>query len=333
MILRLIELTIILAPSVLAYSLPVYGTKRYGRTNQQYQYQYQNPSNSYSSYRIVPIGYYKNPYAPSNYHTYPLPYYYPKVYQHPLPYNYYQDHNGYSYYDYSDPDGDYAQEPDNYDEASNAEDANGAFLNNLILAQMYRDNYDDYDEAFAKIEELGRPPVVDETVEQLQQLQKHRGNAHWAQPEASDASAVDRQQRKNKQRKPKKVGEKKSKRAEEGELYSERKPVRKLVSTTPKPTDEMSGGQKEQFEVRPATPVRHAFSDQVMDMMARNEQEHQERNQRSPSVYDTIKHLLDMEKSLENNRDKAEMRPAMKKRIITPEESLTRQLSVLKKAQ
>lgn len=56
-------------------------------------------------------------------------------------------------------------------------------------------------------------------------------------------------------------------------------------------------GQKEVVLVRPATPVRRPFSEPVMQLLQRTHQ--QPERKRTPSVYDTIKHLLEMEKSLE----------------------------------
>lgn len=355
--LPLLQLIVIFQTSeILAYSLPIYGTKRYGRTNQRSSTTSYDP---YSSYQVVPryvdpVSYYKNPYTDtyhSNYYypqdTYPMPYYYPKVYR-PLPY-YYQEHSswpnqGYAaYYDYNDPTEDYLQDTERDDreltqpighesyyedipEDSNMEDVNAAFLQNLILTQMYQDsvnnkltpdNYDDYDETFAKLEELSKKPThapEDETVRELKQLQKatrekenkknKNNNVHWAQANQGQES---RQQRKNRQRKQKQETKRGALNTnelplpvQEGSIYSERKPVIKYTSSTVAPSTDASvkdsRGQKEQFEVRPATPVRHAFSSPVLTMMSRSDQE----RKRAPSVYDTIKHLLDMEKSLEN---------------------------------
>lgn len=68
------------------------------------------------------------------------------------------------------------------------------------------------------------------------------------------------------------------------------------VSTT-KDTEKVSrGGQKEVVLMRPATPVRRPFSEPVMELLAKqNEVE----RKRTPTVYETIKRLLEMEKSLE----------------------------------
>ncbi|XP_057672474.1 uncharacterized protein LOC130904006 [Diorhabda carinulata] len=394
-LLRLLQLIVILhTTETFSYSLPIYGTKRYGRSNQHTSVSSYDP---YSSYQSVvphhypePINYYKMyPYSDS-YHSsyyypqqsYPLPYYVPskyKIYQPVFPY-YYQEHwpsQSYAaYYDYNDPDEVFQgmereDREENqpighesyYEDASddsNMDDVNAAFLQNLILTQMYQDslnnkphtdNYDDYDEAFAKIEEMNRRPThtpEDETVRELKQLQKvnrerenkkpRNNNIHWAQ-----SNQDNKRQRKNRQRKQKieKQEEKRSKftpnellvPTEDTAIYSERKPIVKMIPTTQASTATTQSiaqtGQKEEFQMRPATPVRHAFAAPLLTMMSRSNEE----RKRTPSVYDTIKHLLDMEKSFELNQQNSDLRPAMKKRIITSEESLTRQLSVLKKAQ
>lgn len=74
------------------------------------------------------------------------------------------------------------------------------------------------------------------------------------------------------------------------------------ISTTigPKSTTDYSPkrntrGQKEEVLMRPATPVRHSISTPVLTVM-----KDQPERKREPSVYDTIKHMLDIEKSLEN---------------------------------
>lgn len=56
------------------------------------------------------------------------------------------------------------------------------------------------------------------------------------------------------------------------------------------------GGQKEVVMMRPATPVRRPFSEPVMKLL---EKQGGPERKRTPSVYDTIKHMLEMEKSLE----------------------------------
>uniref|UniRef100_A0A6P7GK81 Uncharacterized protein LOC114339886 n=1 Tax=Diabrotica virgifera virgifera TaxID=50390 RepID=A0A6P7GK81_DIAVI len=256
-ILPLLQLVVLFQTTeILSYALPVYGTKRYGRNNQHAS------TSSYDSYpyqTVVPqhytepVSYYKlYPYS-DTYHSsyyyphqsYPLPYYVPskyKIYQPILPY-YYQEHwpsqTYSSYYDYSDPD-DFLQETGREEreetqpighesyyedtaEDSNMDDVNAAFLQNLILTQMYQDSlnnkvnadaYDDYDETFAKIEELSKKPTrvpEDENVRELKQLQKaarengnkknkQNNNVHWAQANNDHDS---KQQRRNKQRKQK----------------------------------------------------------------------------------------------------------------------------------
>lgn len=72
-----------------------------------------------------------------------------------------------------------------------------------------------------------------------------------------------------------------------------------MPPTTAAPAARVFRGQKEVIMMRPATAVRQPFSKPVMKLLA--EQGASERK-RNPSVYDTIKHMLQMEKSLEKVR-------------------------------
>ncbi|XP_045479118.1 uncharacterized protein LOC123684060 [Harmonia axyridis] len=109
-------------------------------------------------------------------------------------------------------------------------------------------------------------------------------------------------------------------------------PVIKVpASTTVQPVSlepkKIMRGQKEEVMMRPATPVRHPFSAPIMNVVVSNDEW-----KRSPSVFDTLKRMLEMEKSLKN-KYREDLRPPMKKRIVSDEDSLTHQLSVLKKSQ
>lgn len=68
------------------------------------------------------------------------------------------------------------------------------------------------------------------------------------------------------------------------------------TTSTEQPARDVRGGQKEVVLMRPATPVRRPFSEPVMELLA---QQGGPERKRTPSVYDTIKHLLEMEKNLE----------------------------------
>lgn len=289
-----------------------------------------------------PVNYYKvYPYSdnyPSDYYypqdSYPM--YYPprtskyEVYQAVLPYYYQEPYTRPSYnYGYEDPLIDLQDEVqeaereereeaqpighesfyENDDESSDRDgsyaDINAAFLQNLILSQMYQDSldnqkqsydgYNDYDESYGRSDEV-KPkttyPAEDENVRELKQLPKQGKN---------------RQLRKQKQRKQNQQKQQKEEKRSSDYLpdsyqgtmvYADRKPIMKLEpssSTTEIPKNEVKG-QKEEFQMRPATPVRHPFASPVLAMMTNTEKE----KKRTPSVYDTIKHMLDMEKSLEN---------------------------------
>lgn len=85
--------------------------------------------------------------------------------------------------------------------------------------------------------------------------------------------------------------------------FSARKNGKNQVGSTQAPlgttaaSKDLRGGQKEVVLMRPATPVRRPFSEPVMEMLSK--QNDIPERKRNPSVYDTIKHLLEMEKSLE----------------------------------
>ncbi|XP_023030138.2 uncharacterized protein [Leptinotarsa decemlineata] len=317
-----------------------------------------------------------------------------EIYQAVLPY-YYQDvplpRQAYSgYYDYSDPVVDvqdellqeaereereetqpighesyYENDGDNFGDEASVDDINAAFLQNLIMTQMYQDSlengkkapadvYGDYDEDYSKVptelDDVNQQPTRvadDEAVKELKQLQKANrkdqyrnrdskgSDNHWTQKNQ------EKKQRRNRQRKQKQEDKRSNVNSndipfspEDVLVYYDRKPVIK-VGTTKSPSTTTTGaperesrGQKEEFQMRPATPVRNPFAGPVLAMMANDGE-----RKRTPSVYDTIKRLLDMEKSMENSQAENAIRPSMKKRIITPEENLTRQLTVLKKAQ
>ncbi|XP_008192531.2 uncharacterized protein LOC103312793 isoform X1 [Tribolium castaneum] len=366
--LLLLEVIVILFSPSLSY--PVYGTKRYGRSSGQ-------RVSSWAPYQMVrtqryPVNYYElYPYSqgyPDDYYpqeTYPV--YYPpartskyEVYQAVLPY-YYGDHimtrPNYGYYD-TDPldiQEEMMQEAEREEREEaqpighellyenedpneeNLDDVNAAFLQNLIMSQMYKealdnqkDYYDDYypNEEYGKWEDIpkqkSRYSQEDEDVRELKQLVKSKNKPnlneiHWFQH--GNFRKQKEQQSKNSF-------------TEKRDKTFDRKPVNKLTTTTPPPPATSlepkrdARGQKEEVLMRPATPVRHPFSSPVLEMMSKDDE-----RKRTPSVYDTIKHMLDMEKSLENKYGADEIRPHMKKRIIASEESLTHQLSVLKKGQ
>lgn len=313
-----------------------------------------------------PVNYYDiYPYA-QNYEDYyypqeSYPMYYPartskyEVYQAVLPYYYGErpvSGPGYGYYGHgdNDPVGDlqeemlqeaereereesqpigqemlYENEGSNSDDS--LDDANAAFLQNLIMSQMYKDAidnqkdyydpnpYSEYYSEDSKWEDSAIEPKQnyrqeDEDVRELKQLTKLKNNKqetddiHWFQngkyknqnkwdgkraiinPIAFKKEEFDESQK-------------------DSVAFTSRKPSVKSTSstssttsapTTSEPSKNNVSGQKEEVLARPATPVRHPFSAPVLDMLTKNEEDHK----RTPSVYDTIKHMLDMEKDLEN---------------------------------
>ncbi|XP_076273061.1 uncharacterized protein LOC143204416 [Rhynchophorus ferrugineus] len=296
------------------------------------------------------------------------------IYQTNLPY-YYADiqpsRSKYDYYNYMDPTvndqnrlvQDYEREQRersqpigheiqyendlNSDADVSIDDTNAAFLNNLISDQLYQRSYQPYnskntyyeqdpydytaDEADAitfpsKWDDIPYDPpinVEDEDVKELKELPKKQKQRK---------ARKQRKQRQNKYVKEADI----SKRSDDIVVYTDRKPVVKDVIITEAPTTTTesprrnSRGQKEEVLMRPATPVRHPFSESILDMFSQ-----QEERKRSPSVYDTIRHMLEMEKKYDEIRPtrSEDIGEAKKKRIISSEDSLTKQLSVLKKAQ
>lgn len=270
---------------------------------------------------------------------------------------------------------------ENDDAEENLDDVNAAFLQNLIMSQMYKDAsnkqkdyYDQYSNTDYYYDEdnYGKwddTPILskqayqeDENVRELKQLVKpQRQEIYNLQkgPSTEDRLNLFRKENKNKNRKMKdaekhswdnKRSFNKNRAIENDSIgsvryalndppHNDRKAISKTTSppaitstTVPKmtstsPKRESRKGQKEEVLMRPATPIKNPFSSKVLEMMKEPERK------REPSVYDTIKHMLDVEKSLENSYRANEMKSPMRKRIITDEDSLIQQLSLLKKAQ
>lgn len=331
----ILNLMVILLSPTLSY--PVYGTKRYGRSASQHvsswsPYQMMQPQRyPVSYYELYPYGQtYADDYYPQE--SYPL--YYPpartskyEVYQAVLPYYYYNDQMltrpNYGYYD-NDPTVDLQEEMiqeaereeredaqpighellyENEDQTDeNLDDVNAAFLQNLIMSQMYKESLDnhknyyddyytgeDYDKWQDNPKQKSHYVQEDKDVRELKQLVKAKSNPkmddiHWFKHN-NFRNQKDNQYENN----------------YENKRNSYRKKLVKLTTTTSTPDKNTFApkrdirGQKEEVLMRPATPVRHPFSNSVMEMMSKDDD-----RKRSSSVYDTIKHMLDMEKSLEN---------------------------------
>lgn len=301
------------------------------------------PVSYYELYPSYSQNYPEDYYYPQE--NYPL--YYPahtskyEVYQAVLPYYYNErpnSRNNYGYYGYGDnneqtdfqdelmqaaareereesqPIGqEMLYENDNSNSDDSIDDVNAAFLQNLIMSQMYKDavdNQKDYyeptarsdyyantDDAFGKWETAPVEPKQsyrqeDEDVRELKQLARAKDNKedtesiHWFQ---------------NRKYKNQKNENWEAKRATIEINSLKEKSQQSTTSTTiaPTTTDQTKSqinGQKEEVLARPATPVRHPFSAPVLDMMSKTEEDHK----RNPSVYDTIKRMLDMEKNIEN---------------------------------
>ncbi|XP_060531784.1 uncharacterized protein LOC132705303 [Cylas formicarius] len=244
-------------------------------------------------------------------------------------------------------------ENDYNNDDQNIEDINEAFVQNLVASQMYDDTsnvrnyYDpysfDYDDAlnlnsndYLKWDDAPYDRPVskeDEDVKELKDLTKQRKNKKHKQRQTKDNSDENihwfqESNFRNQYQNPTKRAQ-----LQNAVVYTDRKPIVKVVPTTEQSVATTGApkrdtrGQKEEVLMRPATPVRHPFSNSVLDMISKQDGE----RKRSPSVYDTIKHMLEVEKSYEENQPKEEIRPTMRKRIISSEDSLTKQLTLLKK--
>lgn len=324
-------------------SVPIYGTKRYGQSY------HVTPYHSMVRTTRYPVGYYDNYPSASNYDDYyyqdGFPLYYPRtskyeVYQAVMPY-YYEERPvsaaryGYNYYGYDDPVVDLQEEmiqeaereqredaqpighevmyENDYDEdPDEADDTKVAFLQNLILTQMYNDQqreddgydtmYDSYDDyrRYDDATDLPYRQQEDKDVDDLKQLAREQNKPKPYRKQKQNNHVPQWYNNKPSQKTVANVYNPEAKRGNkqhDRKNFVDRKPIL-VVPTTIQPALETSTkreGQKEIVMMRPATPVRNPFSNQVLEMMTKNDNK-----KRTPSVYDTIKKMLEMEKSLEN---------------------------------
>lgn len=332
-----------------ASAYPVYGTKRYGRSSVggwgvplSYQQLLGYPVNYNDLYQYNQ-NYPDDYYYPQDSLSYPV--YYPpartskyEVYQAVLPY-YYSESSmprpRYAYYGYggnkdplvdleeevleeervereeSQPIGQETYYENDSTSSEDVEDVNAAFLQNLIMSEMYKNAldkhrklYSDSDDSYGKWEEFPIEPKQDyyqedDDVKELKQLTKARPQKPTAEERLR--SFQGKNQNKKTSNKNKNMWNNwENKRALFQSNLGERKTLLKIESTPLPTTLEPSTtttpkrdvrGQKEEVLMRPATPVRHPFSE--FNLISDGQRK------RTPSVYDTIKHLLDMERNLE----------------------------------
>lgn len=190
----------------------------------------------------------------------------------------------------------------------NLDDEKATFVEDLVMSQLYKNALNDpkaYDSSYytdyypindGSLGKWADTPVEpqqsysqeDEDVKELKQLAKPKSkqnqDVHWF---------------KSKKFRNQNSWEKKSYSDLEDQIAEIRLPEQVPTSIAPPTTTEVKGqqsGQKEEMLARPATPVRRPYSTPMMQIVSKAEDE----RKRSPSVYDTIKHMLDMEKNLEN---------------------------------
>lgn len=209
------------------------------------------------------------------------------------------------------------------------DDVNAAFLQNLIMSEMYKNAmnkqnlnyYKGYspevdlstEDSYGKWEEYPTEPhpkyyQEDEDVKELKQLSKSRyeKEKEILKPTNEDRITLFQQGKANPQNKKMNKNNyywnnSDNKRGYFQWPYSEaqKQPSSTTSATTQTPITTTTTpavkvdtrGQKEEVLMRPATPVRHPFSD--LNMLIEGERK------RTPSVYETIKHMLDMEKNLD----------------------------------
>lgn len=195
----------------------------------------------------------------------------------------------------------------NTDSDGTLDETSAAFLNNLMMQQMYQDNLRGknspsqyYEQSDYPNTDFSNPDSEDIQVNKWNDVPYDRP-VHFDDEEVKELKELPKKQkegRKNRQRKQRKL-KNNEKRSEDVVVFTDRKPVVKDVveSSTSLPIDETrrnTRGQKEEVMMRPATPVRHPFSESILNMLNQ-----QEERKRSPSVYDKIRHILEMEKNEE----------------------------------
>lgn len=206
------------------------------------------------------------------------------------------------------------------------DDVNAAFLQNLIMTEMYKNAvnkqnqnlYKGYgpeldlstEDSYGKWEDYPAEPhpkyyQEDEDVRELKQLSSARYQKEKpAKPSTEDRlnlfqPANDRKQNKKTMNKndyywnnsENKRGLAPKRSLAQKQVVAATTASTSAPSTTTAPVKVDTRGQKEEVLMRPATPVRHPFSD--LNMLIEGERK------RTPSVYDTIKHMLEMEKNLD----------------------------------
>ncbi|XP_018326801.1 uncharacterized protein LOC108738071 [Agrilus planipennis] len=353
--------------------------------NQEFAEEYYYPQDSSSSYPV----YYPPP-RTSRYEVYQavMPYYYgesPVI--RPSNYGYYgYNRNGEPFENLEDemiqeaereerersqPIGQEVLYENDNDAEGNFDDVNAAFLQNLIMSQMYKDslqapktyyeqtpnidyNSEDSKERWGDLKDI---PLVntdshqeDEDVKELKQLadpqerfskQKVNSNIspeeryNWLKSESNTRGSMKDRKFDNfaKQIKRNSVSRKYADSTSDDEFA---KPEKNRVfssgaalSVTPTQSTQHKyvQGQKEEVLARPASSNWQGFIAQSTNSVVT----HKNDKKRAPSVYDTIKRMLDMEKQLEKSYKSNELKSPMRKRIVTNEDNLTQQLSVLKK--
>ncbi|XP_022904597.1 uncharacterized protein [Onthophagus taurus] len=331
---------IIALSSPTAWAVPIYGTKKYTRSSAGKSHDFELWSPNFHQYRQSVqrhhpfYEYESNPYVPSYYDYYYRPrdlslMYYPKtskyeVYQAVVPYYYNTNSHGmypnylYDYSQTSDPILNAEDQDDTYydnnESSDNMDAVNTAFLNNLIMTQIYNDamdqktsyhkpqnNYyhDDHD-VYGTWEEFPVSTPGYFPADEIEREMKGLGN--YAEP----TQAVNKEDRLNFFNK--------------GSHPSKKMETKRVVATTSKPilNNKKWSGQKEEVLHQPAIHRKFEYPTSNLNNNNNNKQ----------SVYDIIKHMLTMEKELDSHN--ADSSSPGRKTVTPSEDSLTRQLTLLK---
>lgn len=209
----------------------------------------------------------------------------------------------------------YENEPGN----DNIDDLNAAFLQNLMASQMYKDRergqYDDYynysDEDEDEDEE--RPPSgsqEDDDVRELKQLSRNQNVGPNMEDRLRHLYYENKPVKSKSNKRNFALANKKEEYRQHGAnifssgdlTFSDRKPqvngFNEFASTTAAPVrTNKHGGQMEEVLFRPAVLQKNEFPD-VLSRSSSSSNNNNDKNRKS-SVYDTIKHMLDMETNLD----------------------------------
>lgn len=197
----------------------------------------------------------------------------------------------------------------------NIDDLNAAFLQNLMASQMYRDRergqYDDYysySDEDEDEESLSAAAQEDDDVRELKQLSRSQSVGPNMEDRLRNLYYENKPAKTKSNKRNFALANKKEEYREHGAnvfssedlTFTDRKPqvngFNEFASTTTAAPVRANkhGGQKEEVLFRPAVLQKNEFP----EALTRSSSSNNNNKNRKSSVYDTIKHMLDMETSL-----------------------------------